>query len=172
MAMASVSVSCMSFVSPPYKHNTAHSPEQSSVAVAQQVPCRTLGLSLVPRECSCSAIVGFGRLSKQGSRNEQPRMRRNQQHWWRVDAGLKETALTEQKWGPPVTLGTAQLPLDVDLKKLEKLLYQVSAPAFIAAKEHSDFHHTKPCMRFTLRSQFLSKLAVSDCRIFIAFACL
>lgn len=44
----------------------------------------------------------------------------------RAEAEAREGAVTSSdKWGKPVTLGTAVLPADVDLGKLESLLFQV-----------------------------------------------
>ncbi|KAG6543408.1 hypothetical protein Mapa_015078 [Marchantia paleacea] len=38
-----------------------------------------------------------------------------------------ETALAENKWGPPVQLATGKIPDDVDLKLFENLLFQWGA---------------------------------------------
>lgn len=49
---------------------------------------------------------------------------KSQQQVWRVNAGLKDTVLAESQWGPPINLGTAQLPEAIDLQKLQLLLFQ------------------------------------------------
>lgn len=47
----------------------------------------------------------------------------------RVQAAAGEEGLKQSdKWGAPVSLGTALLPPDVDIGKLEALLFQVQSP--------------------------------------------
>lgn len=60
----------------------------------------------------------------------------------RVQAAAGEEGLKQSdKWGAPVSLGTALLPPDVDIGKLEALLFQVQSPYtfhnFCAPPSHS-----------------------------------
>ncbi|CAM6088686.1 unnamed protein product [Calypogeia fissa] len=129
--MASISISCTSAPVP-----TLHSCADHTVASSQQS---------VPTQCISRRFPGGGFVARRGfadgllcqsskkrvvgghSRKSQQHDNHQQKQLCRVNAGLKETALTEEKWGPPITLGTAQLPKDVDLNKLETLLFQWGA---------------------------------------------
>lgn len=146
MASISTSCTCSSFcrVSSTLTNCLAASSQQS--VAAQCVPRRALGNGFVARDGGGFAGVVLRQSSWKGSIDGHPR--RPQRQVWRVDAGLKETALTEREWGPPVPLGTAQLPQDVDLKRLQTLLYQVDFNSLSTYGNESDDEFISPCLQF------------------------
>lgn len=63
------------------------------------------------------------------AREERQPHRRRRLGSVRVQAAAGEEGLKQSdKWGAPVSLGTALLPPDVDIGKLEALLFQVLSP--------------------------------------------